>query len=428
MDDRVFGLLADFPVIFEKKGKSLSDLENDWVIIDVSDNETGTEELISADDEFLSDLDRFIEPDELEDKADPYVVDDLVAPPPGIDLDRGGLNEIILRRRPKTIDKLRRKITGSFPGGPGGWGRTHGLVPPPDALAVYLPFHRYPDMWGIYLLDSGVASLATDLQRLIRLRGRSLVIHDARRAAVTYLFHHAAYHSAMEAFGLRCELPLRKPVYRTGLRKLYTRPWLSGEPHEETLATAYGIRKIRANLCFSTPDLDAVVVALCDYMLLCPRPYRAGVNYLDDDKFNALQLRFLEEAMRHSSSKALGPNAWAMGTYLTAPLIQRNRKYSWICNRADFRKRSKLAVHYFRQRDVLSCLQRLADAVVEPGGPHQHVVREIELEGKKVKRRTQVPSGEIHKWTLSGMLKDLGLGLNVETFLDECRKAGKALS
>jgi hypothetical protein len=69
------------------------------------------------------------------------------------------------------------------------------------------------------------------------------------------------------------------------------------------------------------------------------------VNYLDDDEFNALELRFMEEAMRHSSSKALGPNAWAMGTYLTAPLTQRNQKYSWICNRADFRKRSKLAVH-----------------------------------------------------------------------------------
>ena len=62
------------------------------------------------------------------------------------------------------------------------------------------------------------------------------------------------------------------------------------------------------------------------------------------------------------------------------------------------------------------------------GGRHQHVVREIELEGKKVKRRTQVPSGEIHKETLSGMLKDLELGLNVEAFRDECRKVGEALS
>jgi hypothetical protein len=74
MDDCISGLLTDFQVIFERKAKSPSDLENDWVIIDVSDNETGTEELISADEKFLSDLDRHNEPEELEDKADPYVV------------------------------------------------------------------------------------------------------------------------------------------------------------------------------------------------------------------------------------------------------------------------------------------------------------------------------------------------------------------
>ncbi len=138
----------------------------------------------------------------------------------------------------------------------------------------------------------------------------------------------------------------------------------------------------------------------------------------------------MEEGLRLSSTKALPPPAaWTMGTYLMAPVIQRNRKYSWICNRADFRKKSKLAVHYFRRRDVLSCLQRLAGAVVESGGRHQHVVREIiGADGKKMTRRTQVSSGEIPKGTLGGMLKDLGLNLNVNEFRDKCRKVGKALS
>jgi hypothetical protein len=94
-----------------------------------------------------------------------------------------------------------------------------------------------------------------------------------------------------------------------------------------------------------------------------------------------------------------------------------------------FPEKSNLAVHYFRQRDILSCLQRLAGAVVEPGGRHQHVVREIAgRDGKKTTRRTRLLSGEIHKGTLGGMLKDLELGLNVAAFRDECRKVGKALS
>jgi hypothetical protein len=175
MDDRVSGLLTDFPSIFEKRVKSLSDLENDWVIIDVSADESSTDELSGRDDEFLSDLDRY-EPD-LEELALSGPSDRSRIPvgsvdiylPPDIELERGDLVEIIRRRRPNTITKIRKKITGNFPGGPRGPGPANEIVPPPDALAVYLPFHRYPEMWGIYLLDAGVASLATDLQALVRL-------------------------------------------------------------------------------------------------------------------------------------------------------------------------------------------------------------------------------------------------------------------
>lgn len=430
MDDRVSGLLTDFPAIFEKTAKSLEDLENDWVIIDVSGNEARADELISDDDEFLSDLDRYdgdTGPEGSADEASGDAPPDIPLPS-DIDLDRGGLVEIILRRRPKSIGKLRRRIIGTFPGGPGGSLTKDALVPPPDALAVYLPFHRYPDRWGIYLLDAGVASFATDLQRLVSLLRGSISIHDARKIALMYLFHHEAYHSAVEGFALRCELPLRKPVYRTSLRKLYTRMWTWGDPHEETLATAYGIRKVRDNLRLPKMDATAVVNALRVYMCLCPDPYRAGADYTDYEKFNDLELRFMEEGLRLSSSKALPPAAWTMGTYLMAPMIQRNRKYSWICSRADFRKKSKLAVHYFRQRDVLSCLQRLTGAVVEPGGRHQHIVREVEENGRKRRLMSPIPSGEIHKRTLGSMLKQLELSLNVEAFRNECRKVGKALS
>ena len=85
-------------------------------------------------------------------------------------------------------------------------------------------------------------------------------------------------------------------------------------------------------------------------------------------------------------------------------------------------------MHYFRQRDVLSCLQRIADTVIESGGRHQHVVREVEENGRKRRLMSPIPSGEIHKGTLGGMLKQLELSFNVEAFREECRKAGKALS
>ena len=284
-------------------------------------------------------------------------------------------------------------------------------------------------MWGIYLLDAGVASLAVDVKDIAGRLGASISSHDARRVALTYLFHHEAYHSAVEGFSIRCELPLRKPIYKTGLRRLYTRLWAPGDSHEETLATAYGIRKVRDSLRLPEGSRTAVIDALRVYMYLCPPPYQAGADFLEDEKFEELERRFMEDAMRLSSSKTLSPTAWTMATYLMTPLIQRNRKFSWICNRADFKRRSRLAVHYFRQRDVLSCLQRISDAFIAPGGRHHHhLVREFEEQGKKRRLTSPVPSGEIHKGTLGSMLKQLELDLNVEQFRIECRKVGKGLS
>jgi hypothetical protein len=420
MDDRISGLLRDFPVIFERSTRTLGDIEQDWIIIDASSQATDSSELID-------DLGRFNDDPDPQNPID-YLEPPDIALPTDIELDRNELYKIIFRPRPKSIEKLRRKISGSFPGGPNGYLIKDTLVPPPDALAVYLPFHRYPDLWGIYILDAGVASLATDLKELASHFKASISSQDARNIALMYLFHHEAYHSAVEGFSLRCELPLRKPIYRKGLRALYTPEWDPRKPHEETLATAYGIRKVRDNLRLPRDDVTAVVKALRAYHCLCPPPYKAGIDYIEDEKFNDLERRFMEEALRLSTNKALPAEAWMMGTYLMAPLIQRNRQYSWICNRADFSKQSKLALHYFRQRDVLSCLQRLAGAIVEPGGRHQHVVREVEETGGKRRLMSPIPSGEIHKGTLGSMLKQLGLSLNVEAFRNECRKIGKGLS
>jgi hypothetical protein len=431
MDDRVFGLITDFPQIFERPTTTLQDMDQNWVIIDVPGNGANPDELVTPEDLFLGDLDRFKTDNQI-DPPDP--IDDSsslidMSLPQNVDLDRNELMKIINRQRSNSIDKLRKKISGNFPGGPSASWVKESKVPPPDALAVYLPFHRYPNMWGIYILDAGVASLATDIFELVRLLGRSISSYDARKAALAYLFHHEAYHSAVEGFAIRCELPLRKPLYRKGLRNLYTKKWELGDPHEETLATAYGIRKVRDGLRLPKADIAAIVDALRIYMWFCTPPYKAGIDFLDDAKFDELERSFMEHAMQRSSSKTLPSTAWNMGTYLMAPLIQRNKKYSWICSRLDFNKNSKLAVHYFRQRDVLSCLNRLTGAVVEQGGRHHHhLVREFEEKGKNRRLMTPVPSGEIHKGTLGGMLKQLEIPLNVENFRNECRKIGKALS
>ena len=256
MDERVEGLLHDFPEIFEKRPPQIGELEDDWVIIDVpigriNPGETQTKLNVDvigvSEDDFLSDLDRLEDTlypeDEIDDRDSSSDILGSNILRSEIDVDPDLLGEIIRRRRPEAIADLRRRIKGKFPGSP--LGLPTG-VPPPDALAVYLPFHIFPDMWGIYLLDVGVVSLAVDLRQIMLEQfNRPISQMDARRISRVFLFHHEAYHCAVESFSVRCELASRKPVYRTGTRKLYKRGYVQGEPHEETLATAYGLRKVR---------------------------------------------------------------------------------------------------------------------------------------------------------------------------------------
>ena len=268
MDERVEGLLRDFPEIFERQPPQIGELEDDWVIIDVpvgriNSGETQAELNVDAigagEDAFLSDLDRFEytsypehEMDDSDSSGDILVSNILRS---GIDVDPYILSEIIRRRRPEAIADLRKRIKDKFPGSPSGLPPG---VPPPDALAVYLPFHIFPNMWGIYLLDVGVESLATDLHRIILGQfGRPVSRMDARRISRVFLFHHEAYHCAVESFSVRCELASGKPVYRTGTRKLYKRGYVQDEPHEETLATAYGLRKVRDEIKLPKRDKKA---------------------------------------------------------------------------------------------------------------------------------------------------------------------------
>ena len=54
MDERVAKLLEIFPAIFEKRVPSLSDIEENWVIIDIPDDNSVLEEPEIIEDEFLA--------------------------------------------------------------------------------------------------------------------------------------------------------------------------------------------------------------------------------------------------------------------------------------------------------------------------------------------------------------------------------------
>ena len=117
-------------------------------------------------------------------------------------------------------------------------------APPPDdsptqglaveALAFYLPFHFYSDAkWGIYVRESGVTRLASELAGPAGTRA-----HGQVRAAWDLLLEHEAFHAMVECAATRAEVLL--------LDELYEPYFWSAVPHEEALANANAFRRMRS--------------------------------------------------------------------------------------------------------------------------------------------------------------------------------------
>lgn len=71
----------------------------------------------------------------------------------------------------------------------------------PDALAYYLPFHFYPNTWGIYIRAAGVWSLARRFALPNRLPGPSELA-----AAYDLLLEHERFHFIAEYAAARVEV------------------------------------------------------------------------------------------------------------------------------------------------------------------------------------------------------------------------------
>jgi hypothetical protein len=293
---------------------------------------------------------------------------------------------------------------GGFPGAPGmGQG---GYPPPPDAMGFYLPFHHFSrKIWGIYLLAEGVDALATDL---VTITGGRLSRHYAVIAARAFIFHHEAYHSAVEAFGTRLEVAHREKVYIGGLRTMYAR-----DQFEEAIATGYAINCVKSRvLTGATRKLAAD--ALTVYVQSCAPPYCDGANLVGKSVFHPTENRFLEEALRLSvpSVSPVSECIWSAASYMTMPALRRHGRFTYLINRrSGFFKRSSLSVRYFDRRKLL---QRLK---IELGGKEVGGGRHPKWESGTGKR-VPIPSGkDIDIGTIGSILKQFGIDQRPSEFM-----------
>jgi len=109
-------------------------------------------------------------------------------------------------------------------------------------------------VWGIYLLVEGVAALGGEIRRMFP---HILSRAEARRAARLFLFHHEAYHNAVETFAARVEVSHRQACYLTGVQTCFASLLPLSSLHEEGLANVYAHEKVRQYLFGQVKTMSA---------------------------------------------------------------------------------------------------------------------------------------------------------------------------
>jgi len=284
-----------------------------------------------------------------------------------------------------------------------------GLVAPPDALAFYLPYHRFSaQIYGIYLFADGVRHLT---RVFFRAALGALSAPEAMALSKAFLFHHEAYHNAIEVFATRIELAHRDSVYESGARAC-----VRGYPsptNEEALATGYAIMHASKAI----PKKGVVCTALLRaYTRLMPSPYNIGAS-LVDEKLRKSEERNLQEAICQKSFPNIPiilPDAWAAGPHLTHPSLSRGKSFSYILTKnSSLGRRIPLDAIYFadRRRLVRKLKDYLGGGSEISGGRHPMFQAPNGY-------RVPIPFGkDIDEGTLGNILKSFEIPIRPREFM-----------
>jgi hypothetical protein len=180
---------------------------------------------------------------------------------------------------------------------------------PPDAAAFYLPFHYFPQTWGIYLI---VEMLEHEVQRLQTAAARNaieLAPKEARDIVQTFLYSHEAFHHNVECFATRGEIVFRKPFYKAGFQKYYEDHLKDEILSEEALANGYAYQKLFATTSKirkhyhwekGQPKLTFLTQYFKDYFKRSPGGYKGGLHYLTPKKLETGEYTLAEGSWRET--------------------------------------------------------------------------------------------------------------------------------
>ena len=290
-----------------------------------------------------------------------------------------------------------------FPGSPVMPTPTH--HPTVDAMAFYLPFHRFPNWWGIYLVHEWVTWFADYIYH----RSRSSVnARDCYSAARMYLYYHEHYHHRVESFATRLEITHRRALYTKSFHSLYQASLGTSSSTEESLAEANAyLQTMKQFNKASWNTKTGLELALEHFIKFSPPGYKEGILYLSPKKHKAKEQEFAEDNLQagvHGYVRK-NPVIWSSAAYMFRGIASRSSPCKYLIRRsASILSRSPLAKPRFSGRQFLKKLRKLGCKLVRHGSKHD------QWEGPNGKK-TFVPrhSTEMKTGTISSILKAFGL-------------------
>lgn len=306
------------------------------------------------------------------------------------------------------VDQLNESLPkGEWPGRPR---RSPTRVILPDAAAFYLPWHHFDNnVWGIYLIVEGIESIG---EQILALCGGWLNRGECMNVAKVFLFHHEAYHNAVETFAVRLETSHRSACYKTGMQSLYNGRPVPGIPHEEALANAYGALKVKSECFRSEKSLKVRAFkrklsyfALLKIFQISQPPYDGAVEILKPrSTFNPKQRLFQEECLSRSLNvPRVSANVWGAALHALHPSLSRNGAFSYIIGKNHpLASKVPAGVRYFDRRKFIKRLRDEIGGELEGGGRHQIYKTPDGL-------RVPIPTGDLKIGTADSILKSLGL-------------------
>ena len=310
-------------------------------------------------------------------------------------------------------DKL-PDIPGDFPGIPipSGWSSQY---PPPDALAFYLPFHYfYPEWWGIYLTVEGTLELSL----FIKYKSDQEVSYsDCILASQLFLYGHEVFHHKVESFATRMEVTHRVPTYKDGFSRFWMKTAGTPDAIEETLATAYGILKVRS-VFKKHRRKNVILKSLFEYINGLPEEYKRGLDYCTKTEFLTLRKHFSEENQRECFPGLPQKKSylWNLFSYGFTGIGRINSRINYLVNRSSpILQRNELQIRYLRYKEFANKLKKLTGAKKLREGKGSHEIWRTP-EGAKfpVPRHPR----DLNKGTLSKIIKQAGLDMGLTEFIN----------